>query len=85
MGLLNDLEMQLERQIPAQLQTTLQQALDDYRPVCPECRLAMPSHHRMPETSLPDTARSDCKSPVFRYSECRHMAEGMTPLGDDTR
>ena len=65
MGLLNDLENQLERQIPAQLQTALRQALDDYRPVCPDCRLAMPRRHRYARPSLPATAPSCCKSPCF--------------------
>ena len=38
MGLLDHLETQLGRQIPAQLQATLQQALDDYQPLCGQCR-----------------------------------------------
>lgn len=48
MGLLNDLEMQLKRQIPAQLQTALQQEqeLNDYHPVCTVCQLAVPRRHR---------------------------------------
>ena len=46
MGLLDHLETQLERQIPVQLQTALQQALDDYQPLCDHCRLAMHRHHR---------------------------------------
>ena len=45
MGLLDHLETQLERQIPVQLQTALQQALDDYQPLCDQCRLAMHRHH----------------------------------------
>ena len=46
MGLLDHLETQLERQIPVQLQAALQQALDDYQPLCDQCRLAMHRHHR---------------------------------------
>ena len=46
MGLLDHLETQLERQIPVQLQAALQQALDDYLPLCDQCRLAMHRHHR---------------------------------------
>ena len=38
MGLLDHLETQLGRQIPAQLQAALQQALDDYQPLCGQCR-----------------------------------------------
>ena len=47
MELLNNLKNQLERQIPAQLQTALPQALNDYRP---ECQLTMPRHHRYART-----------------------------------
>ena len=41
MGLLDHLETQLGRQIPAQLQ-----ALDDYQPLCDQHRLPMHRHHR---------------------------------------
>ena len=37
MGLLDHLETQLRRQID-QLQTALQQVLDDYQPFCGQCR-----------------------------------------------
>ena len=46
MGLLDHLETQLGRQIPAQLQAALQQALDDYQPLCDHCRLARRRRHR---------------------------------------
>ena len=46
MGLLHYLETQLERQIPAQLQAAIQQALDDYQPLCDQRRLAKHRHHR---------------------------------------
>ena len=46
MGLLDHLETQLGRQILAQLQAALQQALDDYQPLCDQHRLAMHRHHR---------------------------------------
>ena len=71
MGLLDHLETQLERQIPVQLQTALQQALDDYQPLCDHCRLAMHRHHRYaraiatiatPAPLPPATAKSACKS-----------------------
>ena len=45
MGLLYDLETRLEQQIPAQLPHSLQQALDDYRPISSGCNLAMRRHH----------------------------------------
>ena len=43
MGLLNGLEMQPERQTPAQLPTAIQQASGD---CCPDCQMAMPRRHR---------------------------------------
>ena len=46
MGLLEDLETQLEREIPLQLQTKLQQALNHYQPHCFRRALAMRRHHR---------------------------------------
>ena len=46
MGLLDYLETQLERQIPVQLQTTIQQAPDDCQPLCNQRHLAMHRHHR---------------------------------------
>ena len=63
MGLLNDLENQLERQIPARLPTTLQQALDDYRPACPDDQWRCPATTAIPVPSPPVTAPSGGKSP----------------------
>ena len=45
-GTVDRLETQPERQIPAQLQAALQQALDYYQPLCDHRRLAMHRHHR---------------------------------------
>lgn len=46
MRLLEDLETQLEQEIPLQLQRKLQQALDHYQPHCSRCDLAMHRQHR---------------------------------------
>ena len=59
MELLHHLETQLERPIPAQLQAALQQARDDYQPLCNQCDLAMHRHHTiaMPAPLLRATAK----------------------------
>ena len=62
MGLLYDTETRLEQPIPAQLQQTLQQALDDYRPLCASCNLAMRRHHHYARTI---TARYGAMPPVI--------------------
>ena len=63
MGLLHHLETQLERQIPARLQASLQQALDDYQPLCDQCRLACIATIATPAPLPPDMAKSACRSP----------------------
>ena len=90
MGLLNDLENQLERQIPARLQTARQKALDDYRPVGPDGQLAMPRHHRYARTITTSYGPVRRQVPVFRCAPCRRpryrsIRGGMTLLGEDAR
>ena len=46
MGLLYQLETEMEREIPVRLQASLQAALDAYRAHCADCDLAMHRHHR---------------------------------------
>ena len=52
MGLLNDLETQLEQEMPVRLQESLQQALDHFRAECPGCGLLMHRHHRYPRSIM---------------------------------
>ena len=85
MGLLHHLETQLERQIPAQLQTALQQALDDYQPLCDQCRLARHRHHRYARAIATSYGEVRRQIPVFRCKQCRRMAGGMTLPGDEMR
>ena len=85
MGLLDHLETQLERQIPVQLQTALQQALDDYQPLCEQCRLAMHRHHRYARAIATSYGEVRIQIPVFRCGQCRRMAGGMTLLGQEMR
>ena len=81
MGLLHYLETQLERQIPAQLQAVLQQALDDYQPLCHHCRLAMHRHHRYTRVIATGYGEVRLQIPVFRCGPCRRMARRNRPPG----
>ena len=68
MGLLYDMETRLEPQIPAQLQRSLPQALDDCRPICGGGNLAMHRHHHYARTITARYGPSDCR--------CRCSAAG---------
>ena len=85
MGLLDHLETQLERQIPTQLQAALQQTLDDYQPLCEQCRLAMHRHHRYARAIATGYGEVRLQILMFRCGQCRRMAGGMTPLGQEMR
>ena len=85
MGLLNDLETHLEQQIPAQLQAALQQALDDYRPTCPRCQLAMHRHHRYARAITTSYGEIRLQIPQFRCPQCRRLTGGAAILGDEVR
>ena len=85
MGPPDHLETQLERQIPAQLQATLQQALGDYQPLCDQCRLAMHRHHRYARAIATSYGEVLLQIPVFCCGQCRRMAGGMTLLGQEMR
>ena len=75
----------LDRQIPAQLQAALQQALDDYQPLCDHCRLAMHRHHRYARAIAAGYGEVSVQIPAFRCGQCCRMAGGMTLLGDEMR
>ena len=85
MGLLHHLETQLKRQIPAQPQAALQQALGDYQPFCDHCRLAMHRHRRYARAIATGYGEVRWQIPVFRCGQCRRMAGGMTLLGAEMR
>ena len=85
MELLYHLETQLERQIPAQLQAVLQQALDDYQPLCDQCRLAMHRHHRYARAIATSYGEVRVRIPAFRCRQRRRMTGGMTLPGDEMR
>ena len=81
MGLLYDTETRLEQPIPAQLQQTLQRALDDYRPLCASCNLAMRRHHHYARTITTRYGAIELHLPAFRCGERRQMTGGMALLG----
>ena len=81
MGLLYDLEIRLEQQIPAQLQRFLQQARDDYRPICSGCHLAMRRHHHQARTITTGYGVIGLQMPVFRGGERWQMTGGMARRG----
>ena len=85
MELLYHLETQLERQIIAQLQTALQQALDDYQSLCDQRRLAMHRHHRYARAIATGYGEVRVPIPAFRCRQCRRMTGGMTLLGAEMR
>ena len=66
MGLLNDLETQLEQEMPTRLQESLQQALDGYRAECSGCGLVMHRHHQYPGSIMTSYGEVRLSVPVFR-------------------
>ena len=85
MGLLYQLETQLEREIPTRLRRSLQEALDGYRAHCPDCRLAMHRHHRYHRSIMTGYGEVELQIPVFRCGGCQRMSSGMELLGDEER
>ena len=81
MGLLYDTETRLEQQIPVQLQQTLQQALDDYRPLCASCNPAMRRHHHYARTITTRYGAIELQMPALRCGKRRQMTGGMALLG----
>ena len=73
----------MEREIPARVQQSLQQSLNDHRAHCPDCRLAMHRHHRYPRSIMTRYGELQLKIPVFRCGECRRMVSGMELLGEE--
>ena len=75
----------MERQILVQLQASLQQVLDNYQPLCDQCRLGMHRHHRYTRAIATGYGEVRLQIPVFRCGQCRRMVGGMTLLGDEMR
>ena len=85
MGLLYQLETQLEQEIPVRLRQSLQAALDVYQPLCPDCQLAMHRHHAYRRSIMTGYGAVELRIPVFRCGECRRMSSGADVLGEEER
>ena len=85
MGLLYQLETELEREMPARLGQSLQAALDVYQPLCPDCQLAMHRHHAYRRSIMTGYGVVELRIPVFRCGECRRMSSGADVLGEEER
>ena len=85
MGLLNEMETRLERELPRRLQESLQQALDEYRAQCAPCGLLMHRQHRYPRSIMTGYGEVRLRIPVFRCGRCREMSSGMALLGEEER
>lgn len=85
MGLLYRLETELEREMPARLQRSLQEVLDAYRADCSDCGLGMHRHHRYHRSIMTGYGEVELEIPVFRCGECRRTSSGTDLLGDEER
>ena len=65
MGLLYELETQVEREIPARLQRSLQEVLDGYQPQCSDCQLVMHRHHRYRRSIMTGYGKWSCRYRCF--------------------
>ena len=70
---------------PPDLQAALQQAQDDYQPLCDHCGLAMHHHHRYARAIAIGYGGVRRQLPVFRCCQCRRVAGGMTLPGNELR
>ena len=85
MGLLYQLETELEQEIPVRLRRSLQAALDAYQAQCPDCELAMHRHHAYRRSIMTGYGAVELQIPVFRCGQCRRMSSGADVLGEDER
>ena len=85
MGLLYQLETELERELLARLCQSLQAALDAYQARCPDCRLAMHRHHAYRRSIMTGYGEVELRIPVFRCGGCRRMSSGADVLGEAER
>ena len=83
MGLLFDLETQLEQELPLRRQGTLQESLDNYRPQYNQCGLVMHRHHRYSRSITTRYGVLELQIPVFRCGDYRRMTSGAELLGEE--
>ena len=65
MGLLYQLETELERELPGRLRQSLQRALDAYQAQCPACGLVMHRHHAYRRSIMTGYGAVELQIPVF--------------------
>ena len=82
MGLLYQLETELEQEIPGLLRQSLPAALDVYQPLCPDCQLAMHGHHAYRRSIMTGYGAVELRIPALRCGECRRMSSGADVLGE---
>lgn len=85
MGLLYQLETELEQELPVRLGQSLQRARDAYQAQCPDCGLAMRRHHAYRRSIMTGYGAVELRIPVFRCGECRRMSSGADVLGAEER
>ena len=85
MGLLYQLETQLERELPVRLRRSLQTALDVYPAQCPDCGLAMHRQHRCLRSIMTGYGELELPIPVFRCGVCQRLSRGADLLGAEER
>ena len=85
MGLLYQLETELEQELPARLRQALPVARDLYQAQCPDCQLAMRRHRAYRRSIVTGYGAMALWIPVFRCGECRRMSGGADVLGADAR
>jgi hypothetical protein len=83
MGLLYQLEGELEKSVQEQLQHRLQEALAGYRPTSSRCALVMHRHHTYPRVLVTRHGELSLAIPVFRCATCDTMISGMELLGEE--
>ena len=84
-SLLYQLEEDRDRTIALYMQDRVQSALDAYKPMCPECDLAMSRHQSYPRSIITKDGELRLSVPKFRCPECGRMSSGMALLGDERR
>ena len=85
MGLLYQLETELERELPGRLRQSLQRALDAYQAQCPACGLVMHRHHAYRRSIMTGYGAVELQIPVFRCGDCRRLSSGADVLGAEER
>lgn len=83
MGMLYQLEEELEKTVHQQLQQALQDALNHYRPSCSNCGIVMHRHHWYSRSILSRHGELELSIPVFRCPECGCMESGAELVGEE--